>query len=296
MVLQALNFLIIVGSALIKLPQIYNIYFTRDIVHLSYAMFFMENYCYGVALVYHARNDYELVYYVENAVLLAATTIITAQFACLESERKAHYGYLSIAQLLFFYILASRTMEEVILAYNFSMLVNIACRVPQAHLNFKNKSTGDLDFLMIAGSIVGNAVRIATTVEYLNSDIRILATVVSVLFINVVILFQMAFYHKHSQPFVAYTSMYSRCCEWVTVLRRRRARNNNSGFGRMQDLSEDDDDDNDDRDEYVGVGGGSITAAAPVELFQYDNDTQTDTDTISTTNTPVAVDEVVVNK
>jgi len=191
----ALDYVIIFFSCFLKLPQIHRIWTTRSVQSLSYWMFYLEIVCYTIATWYGYRKGYPLGTYAENITLLIETFAIVALFLYFDGK-PLYYATCGTCVVFVFGFIFQPWLQLSENVKFFEGGLNIASRLPQIYASYAAHSTGNLDVFMVAMSVVGNVVRIATTFLENDGDRRMLFTFVSVALLNCVMLGQIYYYRS----------------------------------------------------------------------------------------------------
>lgn len=158
---------IIVGSTLVKVPQISNVVRAKSADGLSAAAFELESWGLLVHAAYGAVNRLPFSSYGEAAILLAQNLLLLAlvyRYSQAPASRAAGvFGVLAGAVA----VLAAGGASKAAVArlYDANNLVMLAARLPQIAKNFSAKSTGQLSLVTFGVNTAGCVARIFTTLQ-----------------------------------------------------------------------------------------------------------------------------------
>jgi hypothetical protein len=90
--------------------------------------------------------------------------------------------------------------ETIAVLFATSIAVSVVSKLPQIAKNFRERSTGVLDWFMFAMQAVGNIIRMYTTAELMGSDALAFSGYATGLLLNCIILAQIYKYRGRSAP------------------------------------------------------------------------------------------------
>ncbi|KAJ1966370.1 hypothetical protein IWQ62_002441 [Dispira parvispora] len=199
---KGLGFLIVLGGAIVKLPQIYKIVASGSVAGLSLPAFIMETVSMSISVSYNYRNQNPFSTYGESFFLLMQNfVILLLMFLYLGRLNQA-----VLAAALFtlaLYLLNSPTLlngATMALLQTATIPISLTSRVPQILANYRNGSTGQLAAFTVLNSFIGCLVRVFTTLQEVNDPI-ILAGFLMASCLHGTLAFQMLYYWNAKQPY-----------------------------------------------------------------------------------------------
>jgi uncharacterized protein with PQ loop repeat len=175
---KALGVLILAGSVLLKLPQIINIYGTKDVEGLSPTSFYTEVPLVITNVVYNVLQQNPFSSYGENVFILVQNLILVfLLWAYMHPSTKP--SILSMIGILaFFGAVAYGSLQLPPSLWSFLPLSNLPLllisRIPQILQNFKLKSTGQLSSITTFLTFAGSLARVFTTIQEVGWDFSLL--------------------------------------------------------------------------------------------------------------------------
>lgn len=175
---KLLGVLILAGSVLLKLPQIINIYSTKDVEGLSPTSFYTEVPLVITNVVYNVLQGNPFSSYGENVFILVQNLILVFMLWTYMSPKTKPTIPTMVGILAFFGIVAFGSLQLPPSLWFCLPLSNLPLvlisRIPQIIQNFKLRSTGQLSgittFLIFAGSLA----RVFTTIQEVGWDFSLL--------------------------------------------------------------------------------------------------------------------------
>jgi mannose-P-dolichol utilization defect protein 1 len=185
---------IVVGGAIIKIPQIITIVKHTSVQGLSFASFLLETCAYEIVLMYNTRLSNPFSTYGEVFFMTIQNLIICGLIAYLG---KPQYGWAAMMGLIVGFVtlmwIPSWLMSVL---YAAQIPIGLASKVPQIRANYINESTGQLSVFAVLNYFFGTSARTFTTYTELDDPImlggNLLATV-----LNGVLVFQVVYYWKN---------------------------------------------------------------------------------------------------
>jgi mannose-P-dolichol utilization defect protein 1 len=190
--LKSLSLSILLGSLLIKLPQIFKIIQNRSVLGISESSLVLELLSATCMCLYSYLSNFPFLTYGETFFIAVQGLVLNFLFWSFSRVRL-------VPRLLLFVVLSFLTtlaalngipQEGMYILASLPISLNFLARVPQIYLNFKTKSTGQLAFLTFAFSLAGNLARVGTTVATLSDPVT-LAGYVTAAMLNGLIVVQM---------------------------------------------------------------------------------------------------------
>jgi uncharacterized protein with PQ loop repeat len=175
---KALGILILAGSVLLKLPQIINIYGTKDVEGLSAFSFYTDVPLVITNVVYNVLQGNPFSSYGENVFILVQNLVLVFMLWTYMSPKVKPSFLTMIGILAFFAAVAIGSLKLPPTLWSLLPLSNLPLllisRIPQIIQNFRFSSTGQLSgittFLIFAGSLA----RIFTTIQEVGWDFSLL--------------------------------------------------------------------------------------------------------------------------
>lgn len=192
---KALGLGIVVGGAIVKIPQIITILRGRSAQGLSLASFVMETSAYEIVLIYNTRLHNPFSTYGEVLFMTAQNIMISLLIPYYQSR---NYAYMAG---LLCYFLAGFAFLEVIPAWLMSVLyalqipIGLASKVPQIRANYLNQSTGQLSVFAVLNYFAGTTARAFTTWTELDDPIMLGGNLLASV-LNGVLVIQLIMYWK----------------------------------------------------------------------------------------------------
>lgn len=194
---KLLGYLIILGSTLVKFPQVYNIIKTGSGDGILPSMFYTESYMYIINGCYNVHLGSPFSVYGENFLLLAQNIIIIIllwYYSKGTSFLTKFTVSLSMGSMITYLFMDSLVPDYVWMTLmNAQILMIAVSRVPQILENYNNGSTGQLALITFVMNLAGNLARTFTLLKESNDLLNILSAVVGALF-NATITFQIIYY------------------------------------------------------------------------------------------------------
>ncbi|KAG7669918.1 hypothetical protein KSW81_008062 [Nannochloris sp. 'desiccata'] len=179
LVSEALGLGIVLGSTMVKMPQILAVVRAKSAEGLSPLSFELETLGLAIAATYGTLNNLAFSAYGESAGRSSSRT--AGLFAVL-----AGWGG----------VLASGAMQPSHLnaLYDFNNILLLASRVPQILQSYSDKSTGQLSIVTYALNLAGAAARIFTTLQQKNAGTAMLRGAMLSTLLNAVMVGQIIMY------------------------------------------------------------------------------------------------------
>ncbi|KAF2663414.1 monosaccharide-P-dolichol utilization protein [Microthyrium microscopicum] len=192
---KALGIGIVGVSAIVKLPQLYNLVHSKSASGISLLSYLLETAAYVITLAYNARMGNPFSTYGENAFIAVQNVAIASLVL--------HYGGQSTGAAVFIAGLAAAAYAlfapGVIDMNTMSMLqagagvLGIASKVPQIATIWREGSTGQLSSFAVFNFLFGSLSRIFTTLQEVNDPV-ILYGYIAGFALNLVLAGQVLYY------------------------------------------------------------------------------------------------------
>lgn len=164
---KALGYLIIVGSLILKLPQILKILGAKDVTGLTPASFYMEVLLYASSTIYNVRRGYPVSTWGENVVILVQNVILVLLVWAFYTPKIGMGSRLGLT-VFFGLLVAGMSLlptEHLWMLASAGIPVTIVARIPQVLTNFKNGHTGQLALVTLTMNFAGSLARLFTTLQ-----------------------------------------------------------------------------------------------------------------------------------
>lgn len=191
---KLLGFGIVLGSCLIKLPQIMKIINAKSGFGISLASVSLDLTAITLSTSYNYIKQFPFSAWGENAFLSIQTAVVG--FLILFYNRTASKAYLYFATyLIISYILMSGfTPIRVLWLLQFlNIPIVLMGKSSQAYANYKNQSTGQLSAITVFLMFFGSLARVFTSIQE-TGDAMLILTYMTSSFVNTIIAFQMVYY------------------------------------------------------------------------------------------------------
>jgi len=195
LVSKLLGAAIILGSLIVKVPQIIKIINAKSVAGISMLSVVLEMVCYLFTLSYCSRQGLPFTAYGET-VFISVQNVVIFMLLFVYGGGLSALTFLSIgAYLSILYVFIANpgnlvpfTVIAALQATNIPII--IASRIPQIWTNFRTKSTGQLALITWLLNFAGSAARIFTTMKEAPGDTLLLAGYVIGVALNGAILLQ----------------------------------------------------------------------------------------------------------
>ncbi|VDD80716.1 unnamed protein product [Mesocestoides corti] len=187
---------IVLGSALVKLPQIVKILKTGSAKGLSIPAGLLELACYAATSSYSFYHKFPFSTYGDATFLAAQTTVISFLTISWEISYLCGMIFLSFCACFAAYAMSPAiNLSFLILMQMANTPVILFSRGLQIFANFRNGSTGQLSAISVWLMTVGSLARIFTSVQETGDMLVVLNFVASSL-VNLVLSFQIVYYWR----------------------------------------------------------------------------------------------------
>ncbi|XP_067948763.1 mannose-P-dolichol utilization defect 1 protein-like [Watersipora subatra] len=191
---KVLGYSIILGSILVKLPQILKILAAKSGAGLSMPSLLLEQVALTATCAYGIDVQFPFSVFGDAAFLMLQTAIIAAMVLIFSNQAILAIIYLTIHSGICWYLFSGLAPSDLIWGLQSSgAIVLIASKMMQVYENYKNGSTGQLSAITVILISLGSAAKIFTVVQE-TEDMTFLVTVSIALACNVIILAQLIAY------------------------------------------------------------------------------------------------------
>lgn len=195
---NCLSHAVVVGSSILKVPQIYKIWRSQSASGVSLFANEIELLAYVVSLSWGIVQQLDFRDFGENGIIFIQLIILVLLVSKLQNRTQQAVMVLT-AELGLFGIFAMGYIPTSIhkLLLSSQVLINISSRVPQIIMNYRNSSTGQLSFLTFLLAFGGGIARVMTTalnVPRSKGKLMLLTQYSVAAILNSIILSQMAYY------------------------------------------------------------------------------------------------------
>lgn len=162
---KALSIAVIAGSCIGKMPQVLAVWQAKSAQGLSKVSIWTEAVSMGVQLSYNIVRQTPLTTYAEVAILFPQMLLLTVVVAWADSKLGLRV-WIACACLCTGVVLMSTGLVSTTVtaaAYAAISLFGIVAVLPQVVINYRNKSTGQLSFLVTGMTFGGMGARLYTT-------------------------------------------------------------------------------------------------------------------------------------
>jgi mannose-P-dolichol utilization defect 1 len=192
---KGLGFGIVLGGALVKLPQILKILSARSARGLSLSSYILETCAMGIGLAYNFRQDNPFSTYGELLFLTIQNIVILLLILNYSGRSKDLY-LTGITIVAISYALGSpMIINDAFLSFlqAVTIPISLSSKIPQIITNYKNGSTGQLSSFAVFGFTAGSLARIFTTLSEVD-DLLILTGYILASIFNIILTIQMIMY------------------------------------------------------------------------------------------------------
>mmetsp|Transcript_11452 Transcript_11452/g.26496 ORF Transcript_11452/g.26496 Transcript_11452/m.26496 type:complete len:362 (-) Transcript_11452:110-1195(-) len=162
---KALSAGVISGSLLGKLPQVYDVWRAKSAAGLSRVSIWMETASLGIQFAYNVVRQTPWYTYAEVPILFCQLLLLGFVAAYVDGE--LHMGIVTLGSFMIASTIAMATrlvpVAATLTLYAVNALMGLGIILPQIILNFRNRSTGQLSFIVTFMTFCGTSARLYTT-------------------------------------------------------------------------------------------------------------------------------------
>ena len=191
---KVLGFGIVLGSFLVKLPQILKIIKAKNGFGISLLSVTLDLTAITICASYNYVKEFPFSAWGDNAVLSIQTAIIAFLILLFNGKGLKAFVYL-VTYFGLSYVLMSG-ITSVIMLWSLQILnipLLLIGKLSQAYINYQNGSTGQLSAITVFLMFFGSLARIFTSVQE-TGDVFVIMTYLASSFVNTVITLQMIYY------------------------------------------------------------------------------------------------------
>jgi len=198
---KTLGYGIVVGAAVVKVPQVANVLAAGNAEGLAASSFEIEQVALLVGLLYSLSRQLPFSAYGEAVLLLIQNFVL---LGLINYHRKTSKVLALLKLAAFLGVLLAGLQgalpaEALDTAYGMSALLVVAARVPQILKNLREKSTGQLSIITMFMQFAGSAARVFTSIAEKGGTAMVYNYALS-LALNTVILAQIVYYRPKKPP------------------------------------------------------------------------------------------------
>ncbi|KAI9472460.1 MAG: hypothetical protein EXX96DRAFT_357182 [Benjaminiella poitrasii] len=197
---KALGLGIVVGGAIVKIPQIITILRHRSAQGLSLASFLLETCAYLIVLLYNTRLHHPFSTYGEVLFMTLQNIIITLLIVRY-NDRQPRRTTMALVVLLAVAVIFLTVVPSwlMLLLYAAQIPIGLASKIPQIRANYLNQSTGQLSVFAVLNYFLGTTARAFTTWTELDDPIMLGGNLIAS-FLNGILVLQLIIYWKNKWP------------------------------------------------------------------------------------------------
>lgn len=169
---------ILLGSVAVKLPQVFNIVSTKNVVGLSPQAFYSEVPLATLSVLYSYRLGYAFTSYGESVMVLIQNMILVyLLWVYMQPKPSAAHKLSVLAVFVAVGVVAYHLPAEYLYVLpNVNLALMMYARVAQIVNNFRQGTTGQLSSITTGLTFIGSVARIFTTMTEAGGDILLLAS------------------------------------------------------------------------------------------------------------------------
>eukprot|EP00116_Pleurobrachia_bachei_P008628 sb/3468890/ len=198
---KGLGYAIVMGSVLVKFPQILKIYGSGSVVGLALSTFLLETFCAMINVGYNYAQQFPFSTWGENFFILIQLIIILIQLF--------YYSDRTLLALICPLVIPALSLgisklptEHLAIGLTAAIPLLALSKLMQIKANFQNGHTGQLSFVTSLMNVLGTLARLFTVVQEVEDKI-ILMNAGSVFVLNFIIIAQFVVYWNVTPPTAA---------------------------------------------------------------------------------------------
>eukprot|EP01039_Chlorochromonas_danica_P002640 gene2640-2884_t len=199
---QVLSAGILVGSLAVKLPQIFNIIWSKNVLGISPESFYSEVSLACNTVLYNYRKGYPFLSYGEAAAVLIQNIILVLLLWKFMKPSPSLSTKVWVVLLLLFTVGVCFGLPEhylyLIPLANFPLM--IYSRTVQIISNYRNSTTGQLSSITTFLTFAGNLIRIFTTIQQVGWDMSLISSFCVGGGLSGILFFQIVYYNFLRSP------------------------------------------------------------------------------------------------
>lgn len=191
---KALGIALIIGSVLVKLPQIIKIYVNKSGAGISIISVTLDLTAITVYASYNFVKGYPFSAWGDSALLAVQTVIVGCLVLYYQGLQFQAFGYLLVYLGVCVLLMGGATPVTALWTMQgFNIPVLLAGKLTQAYANYKNGHTGQLSAITLFMLFFGSLARIFTSIQE-TGDTMVIITYVASSFANTVLVLQLLYY------------------------------------------------------------------------------------------------------
>lgn len=191
---KVLGITLIIGSVLVKLPQIIKIYANKSGAGISIVSVTLDLSAITIYASYNYVKAYPFSAWGDSALLAIQTVIVGILVLYYQGYRLQGLGYLLTYLGVCVILMGGTTTEKVLWTLQgFNIPVLLAGKLTQAYANYKNGHTGQLSAITLFMLFFGSLARIFTSIQE-TGDTMVIITYIASSFANTVLVLQLIYY------------------------------------------------------------------------------------------------------
>lgn len=189
---------IILGSVLVKLPQIIKIVSAGSVENLDYSAFLLELIACMFTSAYNYANGFPFSTWGETLFIAVQVVILLSLMLYYNNQMKYAFAFPPVVAFAV-WILSSGVLSMNALTYcqTTALPIMLLSRVSQILTTYKNGTTGQLSFVTAVMNAMGTGARVFTTLNEIKSTLLLVQSV-AMFTVNSVIVFQFFLYWRVS--------------------------------------------------------------------------------------------------
>ncbi|SCN60669.1 conserved Plasmodium protein, unknown function [Plasmodium chabaudi chabaudi] len=199
---------IIIGSLFIKVPQIIKIFANKTASGISFVTIYLDIFIASSEIVISIRDNLDLKLYLDAALINAQNFLIVYFMWKYSNQYSKSTKILKICLYIFYILFLMYGLPNAMLPLIgiISIPISSFSKFPQIRLNKQNKHTGSLSPITYSLLFLRNLSRIFVVFYNINNIIYMIRCVVPAV-LNFTILFQIFYYWKNTNKFLAKTKV-----------------------------------------------------------------------------------------
>ena len=196
---KGLSIGIVLFSFTSKLPQILNMYNSKEIKGLSYLSIYLDVISFLCSSLYPYHKGYSFITYGENIIILLENLFIFFMAWSYDINQSSDRQNMSFTLIIcsFLFVCYKGVLDDNMwnLVGSSSTILSVVSRITQILKSYKDKSTGPLSTITFGLNMLGNLARIFTTIKETKDPIILGGFVISFI-LNLIILLQIIYYNR----------------------------------------------------------------------------------------------------
>ncbi|KAL9965803.1 hypothetical protein ACROYT_G029650 [Oculina patagonica] len=191
---KVLGYGIVVGSAIIKIPQIIKILQASSVEGLSLMSFLLELVAMTATATYSFAKAFPFSAWGESLFMSIQTCLLVMMYFYYTNKPLSAVIFPFLYGAICYVLVSGLTPMSVLVQFmSFNVVFLIISRLLQIVTNFRNGHTGQLSFIMVALLFLGAVARIFTTIQETGDKVMLITFLVSTA-LNATLTFQVLYY------------------------------------------------------------------------------------------------------